>query len=219
MKAKYKLDSGNPEAAAKLLEEIHQQNPDDVAVLAELIGAYSSFDEAKAAAASSKLPSLEELTKGINVEEVEQWAKATAYKKTAFKKVEEKAEDEKKVANEAGDQKIKKKAKKKRKPRLPKNMDGPIDPERWLPLRSRSYFKGKRRDRKYKIGKGNQGTAGQEKLTARLDMSQKTTGGPTSPKSNKPAVESPSGPRQDSGPKGKPKVSKKKGQKGKKNKW
>merc|ERR1712174_34953 len=103
------------------------------------IGAYSSFDEAKAAAASSKLPSLEELTKGINVEEVEQWAKATAYKKTAFKKVEEKTEDEKKIANEAGDQKIKKKAKKK----LPKNMDGPIDPERWLPLRSRSYFKGK----------------------------------------------------------------------------
>ena len=217
MKAKYKLDSGNPEAAAKLLEEIHQQNPDDVAVLAELIGAYSSFDEDKAAKASSKLPSLEELTKGINVEEVEQWAKATAYKKTAFKKAEEKAEDEKKIANEAGDQKIKKKAKKKRKPRLPKNMDGPIDPERWLPLRSRSYYKGRRRDKKYKIGKGNQGTAGQEKLTARLDMSQKTSA--TSPKANKPAVESPSGPRQDSGPKGKPKVSKKKGQKGKKNKW
>merc|ERR1712176_905227 len=61
LSAKYKLDSGNPEAAAKLLEEIHQQNPDDVAVLAELIGAYSSFDEAKAAAASSKLHPLKNL--------------------------------------------------------------------------------------------------------------------------------------------------------------
>ena len=77
-------------------------------------------------------------------------------------------------------QKLKKKSKKKRKPLYPKsyNPDGenaPIDPERWTPLRERTYYKGKRRDKKGKIGKGNQGTAGQEKLTEALDMSKKTS--------------------------------------------
>jgi len=76
---------------------------------------------------------------------------------------------------------LKSKSKKKRKPRYPKNYNpegdnGPIDAERWTPLRDRSYYKGKRRDKKGKIGKGNQGTVGQEKITKALDMSDKPTG-------------------------------------------
>merc|ERR1739847_111737 len=42
--ARYKLDHGDPKSAAKLLEEITKQVPNDVAVIAELIGAYSTFD-------------------------------------------------------------------------------------------------------------------------------------------------------------------------------
>ena len=58
----------------------------------------------------------------------------------------------------------------------------PIDPERWLPLRQRSYYKFTRRDKhKAKIGKGSQGQAGASKITDSLDMSKKTTA-PTSPK-------------------------------------
>ena len=36
------------------------------------------------------------------------------------------------------------KKKKKKKKRLPKDLSKPIDPERWLPMRERSYFRGRR---------------------------------------------------------------------------
>ena len=59
----------------------------------------------------------------------------------------------------------------------------PIDAERWLPLRQRSYYKFTRRDKhKAKIGKGSQGQAGASKITDSLDMSKKSTATPTSPK-------------------------------------
>lgn len=54
---------------------------------------------------------------------------------------------------------LKKKKKKKRKIRLPKNYNPGIavDPERWIPLRERSYYKGKRNKKRNTIGKGTQG--------------------------------------------------------------
>lgn len=38
--------------------------------------------------------------------------------------------------------------------KLPKNyeVNGYVDPERWLPRRERSYYKGKRRDKRKEIG-------------------------------------------------------------------
>ena len=50
--------------------------------------------------------------------------------------------------------------KRKRKVKLPKNPDpnAHIDPERWLPLRERSYYKGRRNKKKsQQVGKGTQG--------------------------------------------------------------
>jgi len=60
-------------------------------------------------------------------------------------------------AKSAANEKLKKK--KKRKIRLPKNFNPniPLDKERWLPLRERSYYKGKRNKKKNAIGKGTQG--------------------------------------------------------------
>jgi signal recognition particle subunit SRP72 len=54
---------------------------------------------------------------------------------------------------------LKKKKKKKRKVRLPKNYNPniAIDPERWIPLRERSYYKGKRNKKRNVVGKGTQG--------------------------------------------------------------
>lgn len=57
----------------------------------------------------------------------------------------------------------KKKHKRKRKIILPKNYDPnvPIDAERWLPLRERSYYKGRRkRKTQNAVGKGTQGAIG-----------------------------------------------------------
>ena len=83
--ARYKLDSGDAKAAAQLLEEIHKNQPNDVAVLAELIGAYSTFDKERAEKTASKLPPLEKLTEGLNIEEVEQWAKVASWAKKPIK--------------------------------------------------------------------------------------------------------------------------------------
>ena len=63
-----------------------------------------------------------------------------------------------KAAKQTADVEVKKK--KKRKVILPKNYllnpNIPLDAERWLPLRERSYYKGKRR-KKNAVGKGTQG--------------------------------------------------------------
>merc|ERR1712110_226937 len=105
------------------------------------------------------------------------WAKTIGYKKPGKKVAEKNEAPNATVGGEVKKQKVK--SKKKRKPRYPKNYkpgedNGPIDTERWLPLRSRSYYKGKRRDKKSKIGKGNQGTAGMSKITEQLDRSKQT---------------------------------------------
>jgi signal recognition particle subunit SRP72 len=52
-----------------------------------------------------------------------------------------------------------KKKKNKKKVKLPKNIEGnvPIDAERWLPLRERSYYKGRRKKKGTQVGKGTQG--------------------------------------------------------------
>ena len=54
---------------------------------------------------------------------------------------------------------VKEKKKPKRKPRLPKNYDAnvPSDPERWLPLRERSYYRRSRRKGVAATVRGSQG--------------------------------------------------------------
>jgi signal recognition particle subunit SRP72 len=67
----------------------------------------------------------------------------------------------------------KKAKKKKRKIRLPKNYDPnvPIDPERWLPLRERSYYKGRRNKKnKFNIGKGTQGAVSSKYFLAKFRL-------------------------------------------------
>ncbi|CAG5089238.1 Oidioi.mRNA.OKI2018_I69.PAR.g12142.t1.cds [Oikopleura dioica] len=144
IEAQYKIDSGDTEAAALMLEEIHKAEPNNLAVVAELINAYSKIDPKKAAVVSSRLPSLEELTADLDLEDIETWAKQTSYKKVV-KKVDE-TKQEAKIADEAAPRKTK--SKKKKKPRYPKNFDpeapnnAAVDPYRWMPLRERPYYKG-----------------------------------------------------------------------------
>ncbi|GAB5570802.1 signal recognition particle subunit SRP72 isoform X1 [Prionailurus iriomotensis] len=76
-----------------------------------------------------------------------------------------------------------KKKKKKKKGKLPKNYDPKVtpDPERWLPMRERSYYRGRKKGKKKdQIGKGTQGaTAG---ASSELDASKTVSSPPTSPR-------------------------------------
>ncbi len=77
---------------------------------------------------------------------------------TRYGKTKSKPDEAKSVATDLN--KKKKNKKKKKKVQLPKNIDPnvPIDAERWLPLRERSYYKDKRKKKGQSgIGKGTQG--------------------------------------------------------------
>uniref|UniRef100_A0A452J2N6 Signal recognition particle subunit SRP72 n=1 Tax=Gopherus agassizii TaxID=38772 RepID=A0A452J2N6_9SAUR len=70
-----------------------------------------------------------------------------------------------------------------KKGKLPKNYDPKVtpDPERWLPMRERSYYRGRKKGKKKdQIGKGTQGatTAG----ASELDASKTASSPPTSPR-------------------------------------
>ena len=52
-------------------------------------------------------------------------------------------------------------------------MSGSIDPERWMPLRDRSYYKGRRYGKKKGGGmRGPQGQANDERITKNLDANR-----------------------------------------------
>uniref|UniRef100_A0A3Q1HPY5 Signal recognition particle subunit SRP72 n=1 Tax=Anabas testudineus TaxID=64144 RepID=A0A3Q1HPY5_ANATE len=121
---------------------------------------------------SKHLPSADTMAFNVDVDELENSHGATYVRKKAAKVIGET------LPKEQGQVEIKKKKKKKR-GKLPKNYDPKAtpDPERWLPMRERSYYRGKKKGKKKEqIGKGTQGaTAG---ASAELQASSP----PTSPR-------------------------------------
>lgn len=109
------------------------------------------------------MPSLEEISESANVdidllENQFSLLNSKYSKKTTLGTGKVQSPDSSK-AKVATAEKIKKK--KKKKVKLPKNYDpnAPIDLERWLPLKERSYYKGKRNKKKNQnaVGRGTQG--------------------------------------------------------------
>uniref|UniRef100_A0A668STT5 Signal recognition particle subunit SRP72 n=1 Tax=Oreochromis aureus TaxID=47969 RepID=A0A668STT5_OREAU len=125
---------------------------------------------------SKHLPSADTMSFNVDVDELENSHGATYVRKKAAKVVGENP------PKEQGHGEVKKK-KKKKKGKLPKNYDPKVtpDPERWLPMKERSYYRGKKKGKKKdQIGKGTQGaTAG---ASAELDASKTASSPPTSPR-------------------------------------
>ncbi|ELU13722.1 hypothetical protein CAPTEDRAFT_98316 [Capitella teleta] len=172
--ANFQLKMGSPEVATRMLEELIKRNPGDVKTLAHLISAYSKFDPQKAQQASKSLPPLENLAQDVDIESLEASINLLSQK---YKKV---AASQKPLSPKSGEDVIvaKKKNKKKKNRKPPKNFDPKAtpDPERWLPMRERSYYRGKRHKRREGVGKGTQGaTAG---ASQDLDASNPTPSSP-----------------------------------------
>lgn len=220
--ANFHLKHGDPKVATEMLESLRKKNHQDPRLIAQLISAYSKFDPKKAELVSKQLPSTIEITADIDVDSLEQSACHLGPK--YIKKSAKGEQSPKPASPNAGEINITivKKKKKKKKGKLPKNLDPdnptPIDPERWLPRRERSYYKGKRRDKRKDIGKGTQGSS--TAPTAELDASKSTTVEDTLPKTAttpQPSIATPPiGPRQQK-PAGAANKQKKK--KGKGGKW
>uniref|UniRef100_A0A667XR41 Signal recognition particle subunit SRP72 n=1 Tax=Myripristis murdjan TaxID=586833 RepID=A0A667XR41_9TELE len=155
--ANFKLKYGRKKEAISDLEQLWKQNPSDIHTLAQLISAYSLVDTDKAKSLSKHLPSPDTMSFNVDVDELENSHGANYVRKKAAKVTGEN------LPKEQGQGEIKKKRKKK-KGKLPKNFDPKVAPdlERWLPMRERSYYRGKKKGKKKEqIGKGTQGaTAG-----------------------------------------------------------
>ncbi|KAG8594977.1 hypothetical protein GDO81_001382 [Engystomops pustulosus] len=171
----FKLKHGRKKEAIDDLEQLWKQNRKDIHTLAQLISAYSLVDANKAKVLSEHLPSSDTMHLKVDVDALENSTGATFIRKKAAKVAGEQA----KVT---GQVEIKKK-KKKKKGKLPKNYDPKVapDPERWLPMRERSYYRGKKKGKKKEqIGKGTQGAT--SAATAELDASKTASSPPTSPR-------------------------------------
>ncbi|XP_071481538.1 signal recognition particle subunit SRP72-like [Diadema antillarum] len=155
----FKLRTGQSQAATSMLEDLRKSNPGDIKTLAQLISAYSKFDPKRAQELSLELPSVAQLSGDVDVDVLE----STPLSLSARQLRKAGKGEAEKAGTAASLQEVTKKRKRKRKPHLPKNFDPSVtpDPERWLPIRERSYFKGKRRrDKKGGVGKGTQGATG-----------------------------------------------------------
>ncbi|XP_027692037.1 signal recognition particle subunit SRP72 isoform X1 [Vombatus ursinus] len=174
--ANFKLKYGRKKDAISDLEQLWKQNPKDVHTLAQLISAYSLVDPEKAKVLSKHLPSSDSMSLKVDVEALENSHGATYIRKKGGKLTGENP------LKEQGQGDIKKK-KKKKKGKLPKNYDPKVtpDPERWLPMRERSYYRGRKKGKKKDlIGKGTQGTA--SAASSELDASKTVSSPPTSPR-------------------------------------
>ncbi|NXT44109.1 SRP72 protein, partial [Pelecanoides urinatrix] len=174
--ANFKLKHGRKKEAISDLEELWKQNPKDVHTLAQLISAYSLVDPEKAKVLSKHLPSSDTMSLKVDVDALENSHGATYVRKKAGKLTGDNQQ------KEQGQGDVKKK-KKKKKRKLPKNYDPKVtpDPERWLPMRERSYYRGRKKGKKKdQVGKGTQGstTAG----SSELDASRTASSPPTSPR-------------------------------------
>ncbi|XP_038615383.1 signal recognition particle subunit SRP72 [Tachyglossus aculeatus] len=213
--ANFKLKYGRKKEAISDLEQLWRQNPKDVHTLAQLISAYSLVDPEKAKVLSRHLPSSDSMSLKVDVEALENSHGATYVRKKGGKLAAENP------LKEQGQGDIKKK-KKKKKGKLPKNYDPKVtpDPERWLPMRERSYYRGRKKGKKKdQIGKGTQGTTAA--ASSELDASKTMTSPPTSPRSGSAAVSSSTSniiPPRHQKPAGAPATKKKQQQKKKKGK-
>ena len=168
--ARYKLQHSRPDAAAKVLEEVRSGSLKDLQVLAMLVTAYSQYNAKKAEELSRSLAAVE-MNQSIDVDALEQMP-SFKHTRRHLQKTEA-AADHKEPADKAVVSKPKKK--RKRKPRLPKNYDPNIapDPERWLPLRERSYYRKGKKKGLSATARGTQGTsAASASLMAQLDQSK-----------------------------------------------
>ncbi|KAF2112646.1 hypothetical protein BDV96DRAFT_614109 [Lophiotrema nucula] len=142
------LESQDPESlksAAEIFESLYEQNKEDRAAIAGLVAAYSITDPSRLSSQLlDSLPQTARLVSDIDAAALEEAGVPTLAAPSSTQTETKKRPAEK--TKEAGQKKI-------RKSRLPKDFDPnkKIDPERWLPMRDRTYYRPKGKKGKKKM--------------------------------------------------------------------
>lgn len=177
----FQIASGNLKNASEMLERMRAMKPKDYRILSKLIDIYSKFNSQKAKELSKDLPTLEDIVANSNldIDSLESQFSLLTSKYSRVKTAQLKSPEALKSKQDTGRGGKVEKKKKKKKVKLPKNYDPnkPLDLERWLPLRERSYYKGRRNKKKNTVGKGTQGAVSSKEETAEVTV--------TSPKAEK----------------------------------
>ena len=205
--AELRAARGDARGAAEDYRLMLQLDPRRSAALAGFVAAASQFDPAAADALAATLPAVPGAG-AVDAEELELRLLASAPAAAAAARDPKKsaeaapaaaaaaaagaAADGTEKTEEAGEkqQRKRRRHKKKKKARLPKDLDAPVDPERWLPLKQRSYYvapiKKAVRGKKGRIGGagGHQGVAVTAEVAASLDAAAKAKVSPPPAKKN-----------------------------------
>lgn len=145
----FKMKNRRHREAAMALEKILKSNPGDVEALPKLVIAYAAFDADQAEKYAKRLPQQKaDKNAPVDVDKLENIAPRVSYKKIPADVTVLAATEDATVKKD----KKKKKKKKKNPPATKADLSRPADPERWLPKRERSYYKGPRRRGQKNVG-------------------------------------------------------------------
>ncbi|KPI37159.1 Signal recognition particle subunit srp72 [Cyphellophora attinorum] len=153
-------DKADIEAAAEMFSKLRQQRPDDKAAIAGYVASHADGATDEIRTEAERLTSVSDLTRNINVDDLERAGIPQASNALAIAV----GRSRKRAADGTSSR-----AKKVRKSRLPKDYDPNknVDPERWLPMRDRSYYRAPKGKKKGKKGGGEtQGGIVNESLDA-----------------------------------------------------
>lgn len=167
-------DQADNEAAGKIFQSLLDYDQNDPIARAGLVAAYAAIDPSKAEAYLKGLSPVASLISGINAEELENAGVALP--------------PHKKVAVKAKTPGLKVRKTRKRR-RLPKNYDPEkkVDPERWIPIKDRSYYKPKGKKAKKAFQASQGGKVAEELDITRSDSpAPEKKGGEVVKQSNKP---------------------------------
>ncbi|CAF1662858.1 unnamed protein product, partial [Adineta ricciae] len=191
----YQEKQGNAQRVTEMLEILHKLYPNDTTTLSKLIVHYLKSDPDRANLLAQKLPSIKQLAEGVDADMLESTFGKRVQKAEKTTEKTKSGDSKSTPATAVATNATKQKKRRKRKIRLPKKYDpsSKPDPERWLPLRERSYYRGKRgkRGKQAAIGKGTQGAVGSDQSATTtmttatgaqrsMPTSKTTTGGATS---------------------------------------
>ncbi|CAH3021478.1 unnamed protein product [Porites evermanni] len=172
----YKLHHGKAKEAVDMLEKLHKEDPRDVKTLAQLIKAYSRVNPKKAEHYSEKLTPLDASSTdaALDVDKLEMSHNAFGSRYGRSRVKQEGRDTEMEELRQ--DIIVKRRKRKRKRGKLPKNYNSEVDPdpERWIPKRERTYYKGKRQKKGASVGKGTQGAAAPTESSS----SPKTPGSP-----------------------------------------
>jgi signal recognition particle subunit SRP72 len=193
---------GDVRGAAEDYRLILKLDPKRTAALIGFVSCASQYDPAAADALAGTLPEVPGVA-GVDAEALELQLLASApavaaaprdpKRGAAPQEAKDETTAEETEEGKDAQQRKRRRHKKKKKSRLPKDLDKAADPERWLPMKQRSYYvapiKKAVRGKKGRIGGagGHQGVNVTAEVAASLDAAAKAKVSPPPPKKGGPA--------------------------------